>query len=506
MRAFLRRGVLCLGGFVLLPGALSATGGGAAPGTGIALETQPRRNLRVVANGATTTVPIRRFGGTEMVQLSEIASALGGGLRDGDHDQQVVLLIGGQAIRFDAGRSFVDVAGTTRVLRDPAVRRGGAWYVPLDFVDRVLPDIIPGGTRYSRRTRTLVVGEDYPRLNVDVGARPGVTRVGVEVTPPVPMRLEEEGDRLVISIDAPFVETAFPGAAPADGVVERVDLARTGGAYRLEITTGEHMGRFTQERGDGRFAIEFIRSGIASGDVLVPRAPEEPDLPRPPSRRGPRDIRLVAIDPGHGGQDLGAAAGEQATEKDITLAVALALRERLVNSYGLEVILTRDSDRELALDDRAVVANAARADLLVSLHLNASPSASASGSLVVHLSPTAAVRGDSGAAIRFVPWRTAQAVFVPESRLLAEALAAELEGLDIPASGVADAPLRLLGGAAMPAVHVELGFVTSETDRELLLDPAFHLRLADALARGILRYRSADAGMRETGSRREPGN
>ena len=104
------------------------------------------------------------------------------------------------------------------------------------------------------------------------------------------------------------------------------------------------------------------------------------------------------------------------------------------------MVLTRDADRDVALDDRIAAANTARADLLISIHLNASPSPAASGSLVYHLTPQASGRAPAGSAVHFVPWSSAQAPFVPASRGLAEAVAAELEGLDIAARGVADAP------------------------------------------------------------------
>ena len=485
----MRRGVFWLS-FLASCGALLSVS--AAPP---AESRQLPRALRVVHRGETVSVPIRRLDGVEMVRLTEIAAALGGTVREEESSREVLLLLGGRRIRFEAGRSFVDVEGTTRVLRDPGRRRGGTWFVPLDFVARVLPDVIPGETRYIQRTRTFALGE-FPRLTVEIGPRPGATRVTAVTDPPLPMRLEQTGDRVVISIAASFLETAFPGAAPGDGVVERVDLSRIEGAYRLEITTGENFGRLAQERDSGSFSLDFIRAGVtAASGASVLRGRPDPDLSRPPERTRPRGVRTVAIDAGHGGSDLGAASGgdgasEAPAEKELTLAIALALRDRLVNDHGLEVVMTRETDRALALDDRAVVANAARADLLVSLHLNASPSPLASGILVYHLSPGVADRTASGAVVPFVPWQLAQAEFVPESRRLAEALASELGWLEIRSAGVAHAPLRLLGGAAMPAVHVELGFLTSEADRRQLMRPEFRGKIAEALARGILRYRS----------------
>ena len=131
-----------------------------------------------------------------------------------------------------------------------------------------------------------------------------------------------------------------------------------------------------------------------------------------------------------------------------------------------------------------------------------SPSPAASGSLVYHLTPQASGRTPAESAVQFVPWSSAQAPFVPAARTLAEAVAVELEALDIAAGGVADAPVRVLRGAAMPAVQVELGFVTSERDLSRLSDPAFPSRAARALATGIVRYQRSLRSFRSAGDLR----
>ena len=184
----------------------------------------------------------------------------------------------------------------------------------------------------------------------------------------------------------------------------------------------------------------------------------------------------------------------------MALSVALALGDLLEREHGFRVVLTRDSDRDVALDDRIAAANTARADVLISIHLNASPSPAASGTLVYHLTPQAAGRAPAGSAVQFVPWSSAQAPFVPASRRLAEALASELQVLDIAAGGVADAPVRVLRGAAMPAVQVELGFVTSRRDLSRLSDPAFPARRRARLPPGFsdTSVRSAACGPRGT--------
>lgn len=475
----------------------------AVPASGGAAPAQRPRELWIIHHGETSTLAVRRFGGVEMVRLAEVAQALSGSLRPGEDERQAVLRLPDRAIRFDAGRSFVMVGGTPRLLRNPSVRRGGEWFVPLGFVSRVLPDILPGRTRYDEDSRTLVTGEEYPLFEVDISNRPGATRITLRAEPPVPMEIEEGPRGISVLLRTSFVETAFVRATPRDGVVERVELIRRGSTYALEIATGRNYGRLRQERGPGLLTLDLIRAGVraASGaDVLAVRPSPETRARRDPV--GPTEIRTIAIDPGHGGRNRGAAGRGGLAEKDVALSVALALRDLLEQQHGFRVVLTRERDRDVSLDDRVAVANTARADVLVSIHLNASPSAAASGTLVYHLTPQASGRASAGSGVRFVPWNSAQAPFVPASRSLAEAIAAELESLDIPVRGTADAPVRVLRGAEMAAVQVELGFVTSGSDLARLTDPTFPDRAARALTAGILRYQRSLSGFRPTGDLR----
>ena len=471
--------------------------------SGVTFGAQRSPELWIVDQGDARALAVRRLGGVEMVRLAEVAAALGGTVRPGDGERQAVLRFSDESVRFDAGRSFVRVGDTTRVLRNPSVRRGGEWFVPLDFVALVLPDLLPGRARYDDNARTLAVGEGYPRLDVEIASRPGSTRVIVRTDPPVPLEIEEGRRRVSVLVQTAFVETAFAEETPRDGVVEHVNLIRRGTGYILEINTGRNYGRFLQERTPGALTLNLLRGGMraASGaDVLAERPEAETRRRRDPV--GPTEVRTIAIDPGHGGTNRGAAGRGGVAEKDVALSVALALGDVLEREHGFRVVLTRDSDRDVPLDDRIATANTARADLLISIHLNASPSPAASGSLVYHLTPQAAGRTPAESAVQFVPWSSAQAPFVPASRTLAEAVAAELQGLDIAAGGVADAPVRVLRGAAMAAVQVELGFVTSQRDLARLSDPTFPDRAARALATGILRYQRSLSSFRPTGDQR----
>ena len=275
---FMRRGAFRFRPFLLALGFVGSAWIPAPDAAGALHGAQRSPELWIVDQGDARALAVRRLGGVEMVRLAEVAGALGGTVGPGDSERQAVLRFSGDPVRFDAGRSFVRVGDTTRVLRNPSVRRGGEWFVPLDFVALVLPDLLPGRARYDDNARTLAVGEGYPRLDVEIASRPGSTRVIVRTDPAVPLEIEEGRRRVSILVRTAFVETVFAEETPRDGVVEHVDLIRRGTGYILEINTGRNYGRFLQERAPGALTLNLLRAGVraASGaDVLGERPSAE---------------------------------------------------------------------------------------------------------------------------------------------------------------------------------------------------------------------------------------
>jgi N-acetylmuramoyl-L-alanine amidase len=220
---------------------------------------------------------------------------------------------------------------------------------------------------------------------------------------------------------------------------------------------------------------------------------------------GPTRLRMVALDPGHGGAEVGAEGRNGLVEKELVLSIARRLREILQERLGLQVILTRDGDRDLALDERTALANNNKADLFISIHADASPSRDATGSSVYFLSYSSsdsegavtsargrasAVSGDSG--LDFILWDMAQASHLSQSSRLAEIFQEELlttTGTEKANRGIKQNTFRVLKGATMPAVLVEVGFISNPQEEELLKTREHQESLAEALYRGVLRFK-----------------
>ncbi|HBB32181.1 MAG TPA: N-acetylmuramoyl-L-alanine amidase [Cyanobacteria bacterium UBA8803] len=192
--------------------------------------------------------------------------------------------------------------------------------------------------------------------------------------------------------------------------------------------------------------------------VLPPATGNPPvNFPRVPNRR-----LVVMIDPGHGGKDPGAIGRNGLQEKDVILPIAQQVGA-ILQQQGIQVILTRNSDYFVDLAPRVEMAKQANADLFVSIHANAIERRPDVNGLETYYY-------DSGL-------RLAQTI---HSNIL--------QSIDIRDRGVRKARFYVLRNNPMPAVLVEVGFVTGTQDQPRLATPQYQNQMAGAIARGILQY------------------
>lgn len=239
------------------------------------------------------------------------------------------------------------------------------------------------------------------------------------------------------------------------------------------------------------------------GDVVLPGGTPTPDpgVSTTPADDTPRfrAVSIVVVDPGHGGDDTGARdEARGALEKNLTLAIAKKLEAKFSAAAlgsGARVLLTRDSDVRTANATRTSLANEARADLFLSLHVNAGPSAAARGFTVTYHDGSGAEAtlarprdARAGAPLPAQPWITAQRTREAESARFAdivrESLAAKVA---LPDRGLRRLPLSVLEGASCPAVLVELGYLSNPDESLALSTDAVQDAIAEALAEAVLR-------------------
>ena len=239
----------------------------------------------------------------------------------------------------------------------------------------------------------------------------------------------------------------------------------------------------------------------------VTALPSTLTIPRVPQTDG---RKTVVIDPGHGGKDPG-ASGNGVTEKYINLAVGLELA-KILTARGYRVVMTRQSDVYLTLQERTDIANAQNADVFVSVHVNALPSRRSMTGFEIYIMalPTdkdalelAKVENreyveDKGMSVTNVDRRTEMLLKIlgdmQQNNKISEStdFAAVLYNAGVlsslPMRRIAQAPFFVLRGAGMPAVLLEVGFLTNTAEAQMLTNPTYQQRIANAMATGIANY------------------
>jgi N-acetylmuramoyl-L-alanine amidase len=228
-------------------------------------------------------------------------------------------------------------------------------------------------------------------------------------------------------------------------------------------------------------------------------------LPTPPQPAQPRakSFKTIVIDPGHGGKDPGAHGQRGTEEKDITLKVALKLRDLLSKRPGVRVLMTRDRDEFVELEDRAKFANAQEADLFVSIHVNSHPQRSVKGIEIYHFGEAKDQRAlevaarENGTPLNStgVGWEYLVADLLTAKKFEAslelawtakEAMVTNLNGhYALVDHGVKTAPFYVLRFTSMPSILAEIAYISNSAEEDLLRTGLFTTRVAEALMEGV---------------------
>ena len=250
--------------------------------------------------------------------------------------------------------------------------------------------------------------------------------------------------------------------------------------------------------------------------AAAPAQPAQPAQPAPSTKTaGPTErIIIVALDPGHGGEDPGAIGPRGTREKDIVLKIALLLRQRInatrINGNPMRAFLTRDADFFVPLATRVSKARRVQADLFISIHADAFTKPSAKGASVFALSP----KGASSAAARWLADKENQADLIGGVNVTSKNKAVQNAVLDMSTTAqirdslhLGSAVLSHIGGFAklhkpkveqagfavlkapdIPSVLIETAFISNPDEELRLRSPAYQAKLADAIMQGIRQY------------------
>jgi N-acetylmuramoyl-L-alanine amidase len=473
----------------------------------------PPTPLTLITRDARRSVPTTVVGGQELIALDDVASLFQVALRDDPQAGGITVSYRGRTIVASADQPLASVNGRVVTLPSPVVRQGQRWLVPVEFLPRALGPIYDQRIELRRPQRLLLVGDvRVPRVTARIESTGPPTRVTVDVAPAANVAITTETGRVLLRIDADYLDVALP--ATAGGLVDQVRRADVPNTVAVVLSAAAGTPRVSQSTGDGTAAHVTIEVPAGAQTAVTPDAPAAPTAPAAPdatlgsSRSG---FQTVVLDPGHGGNDTGAKGLGGLDEKTVTLDIARRLRGVLEARLGVRVVLTRDDDRAVALDARAAVANNSKADLFLSLHVNSSLSRSMAGAEVYHLkldregeevrrqaaadAVTLPVLGGGMRRLDVIRWDLAQVRHVNESARLASLIAEQLgKHGKVSPRGVQQAPLRVLEGADTPAALIEMLYISNPEQEKAAGTEEFKNALAQALFEGIARFRGVTEG------------
>jgi N-acetylmuramoyl-L-alanine amidase len=471
-----------------------------------AAQPQSRELWTVLREDGRQPLPVTRIAGRPHVSSGDLAGLLGLTFRE-DRAGGLVVTFQGQTVVLSLDQGLASIGGRVVSLPGPPVRQGQGWLLPIDVIDRVFATVSQDPRIDVRRRSALVIIGNLavPSVAVESRVLTAGTRVTLRIAPPLAHTVVREGNRVLVRIAGDAVDADLSALA-ATGVLE--------GASVVEPAT---IAFLVGPEFDSHRIVEDV-AGAAESSVTIDFLPAAATPPptaggdTAPSASEPAPLvleqaglRTVVLDPGHGGTELGARGPSGTLEKDIALAVARQLKAAIESRLGLRVLLTRSGDETVALDARAALANNNKADLFISLHANASVRASVTGAEVFYVTIGDYARATAEAAepgallpvlgggqrsVDLILWEMAQARHIAESARFANVVEEELrQRVPMSPRAIQQAPFRVLVGANMPAVLVEMGFITNPAEEKRLVSSEYQTQLVGALLNAIVRYK-----------------
>jgi N-acetylmuramoyl-L-alanine amidase len=476
-----------------------------------ALSSQPAQPpvLTMLARDGRRAVPLTLVADQEFVALDDLAAAFQLTVREESLGAMTVSYKG-KTIVLTPDQALASVSGRLVSLPAPPTRNGRRWLVPVEFISRALSLIYDARLDLRKPSRLLVIGDmRVPRITIRYEPLGAAARLTIDATPRASATILQDTDHLTLKFDADALDAANP-PLPPQGSQSLVQAVRLVDATTMAVDLGSRFAGFkaTSQPLDAamRLVIDVLASQTDIAPVPAPPPPQPPpDLPQS-FGMAVSGIRTIAIDPGHGGDDEGVKSADGAKEKDLMLAVARRAKAVIEARLGLRVLLTRDDDRNAPVDERTSVANNNKADLFISLHANGSMRRATTGATIfcAAFDRDAAQAAAAGGAervptfgggsreIELVAWDLAQTRHLDRSAAFADLLEQQMRNrVPLAARPIDRAPLRVLESANMPAVLVELGYLTNAEQAKLLASDAFQNTAVQALFDAIVKFRDA---------------
>ncbi len=463
-----------------------------------------KAEIEVVISGASESVSSFRRAGVEYFSLSELTALYGERLSWDIPGVSVEYRTGNNRMRFFIESQYLTLNDSVRNLIYPAELRDGALFLP---AETFVPIINQARTERflwdSNRRRLYVQSGAFNITNLLVSKKANGLLIEIQLT--------EELDFEVTESEGNWINFNIP-----NGLVNRslIESRRTAREIRdINAFQFDHSAQVSIRLRKKPHAYNAKYNPETGKIQLAIRNPNYKPKDKPPhaGQIGPDNtVDLIVIDAGHGGADNGAIGRRYTKEKDISLKISLELAKLIRKDKLFRVILTRDKDVYVPLEERARIANEAHADLFISIHMNASVNKHARGSQVFFLAPakTDASRAlaqaenasflthkneielDSNDDLAIIVNDMIQNSYEEVSADLSTIVQSEFDRtLGIPSRGVDQAGFVVLNQVYMPSALIEVAFVSNSKEEQLLRSKSFRKKVAKSIYTALKRFK-----------------
>ena len=462
--------------------------------------------IKVKTSGGMQKIGSSGSGDLVYYSLSALNEIMGGQLGWTRPGYSVRLELNGNRFGFVIGSPYVNFNDTVYNVLTPVKALRGELFVPAGTFTPILNLACPENMSWDAGGATLRIDSEWYNIT-DVNIAAKQNGVLIEIFMPSPLKFE------IYESEGNWINLDFPGgrinrnkilASINTRHVREINAFQFDNSAQLSFRLRRNYKNFHHA-----YKTDPGRLQIAIEDAMFNPDSAMTDL----SRIGPDEkIDVIVIDAGHGGQDFGAIGREKRTrEKDINLEIAKDLAKMIRKDKQFKVIMTRSKDEYVSLDDRARIANEAKADLFISIHCNSSPKKSANGFQVFYLAPAKNDAARAAAQLENAPFLLdnsavdrqtesdlalilndmIQTEFITESADLAYMADMEMrKRLKIKPRGVDHAGFFVLNRVYMPSILVETAFISNEEEEKLLRDKKYRKNVAESIYETVKRFKA----------------
>src|SRR3954464_385185 len=464
---------------------------------------QEKKRLSIYSSRANFSVSVSDHDGKEYVALADVLQPLGGSLFG--ENNKIKFKLGNAAGECEEGKAKCRIGGNNTELSGKLVVVEGIPLVPLHSLPFVLTGLLDTRFDFHENSRRMFLG-NYGNGFKAEAKKSDPPSVVFEFSAPVNPSISTEPGKLHMlfthdGINSGIEQFKFDAAA-----IPTASYSEHNGEAEIVINgTRPLMAEFSD--GGKTITVKAAPDQAAATPVPPVSAPSEQTMPAPESTpqetgssssssgtqplfsHGGGGRYLVVIDASHGGDELGATLSDKLSEKEITLSLARRLRNEL-QARGIPTMMVRDNDATIPVDDRAAVANAARPTLYIAVHAGRMGkgtrvyTSGMNGSENTERYPGAGVKVKAG----FLPWETAQAGSVQNSRTIALSLTGQLNQSKIRASW-SPAPVRPLNNIASAAIALEIAPPDAKKDADFLSNANYQQSVAIGVATAVVNAR-----------------